>query len=200
MSAWTSRYVTFARSVLAGKPQLPGQDTLTDPPRCQPRGHDGVRSAFSQPDQAHLREWRGILLASGPAESRVILLCIGNVQHEPVNGHQPAGTQPGTFGTMLRAGNRDPLEQQLQWHGPKPLTRLRDRASGRNMPVLLPCSGKQQARHEKAHHLFICIAEEQAQGQHVIDHDPRRQQPGPLFCPPGFGKHIIDQVTIDKAR
>ena len=91
-------------------------------------------------------------------------------------------------------------EQQLQWRGPKPLTRLRDGAGGRNLPVLLPCSGKQQARHEKAHHLLICIAEEQAQGQHVIDYDPRRQQPGPLLYPPGFGQHIIDQVTIDKAR
>ena len=69
-----------------------------------------------------------------------------------------------------------------------------------DLPVFLPCSGKQQARDEKAHHLLIYIAEEQAQGQHVIDHDPRRQQPGPLLYPPGFGKHIIDQVTIDKAR
>ena len=69
-----------------------------------------------------------------------------------------------------------------------------------NLPVLLPCSGKQQARHEKAHHLLVCIAEEQAQGQHVIDHDPRRQQPRPLLYPPRFGQHIINQVTIDKAR
>ena len=57
-----------------------------------------------------------------------------------------------------------------------------------------------EPRHEKAHHLLICIAEEQAQGQHVIDYDPRRQQPGPLLYPPGFGQHIINQVTIDKAR
>ena len=33
---------------------------------------------------------------------------------------------------------------------------------------------------------------------HVIDHDPRRHQPGPLFCPPCTGKHVIHQVTIDK--
>ena len=103
-------------------------------------------------------------------------------------------------GASLRAWFRDPLEQQLQWRGPEPLARLRDRARGRDLPVIPPYSGKQQARDKEAHHLFICIAEEQAQGQHVIDHDPRRQQPGPLLCPPGFGEHVIDQVTVDKAR
>ncbi len=81
---------------------------------------------------------------------------------------------------------------------PQSLTRLRDRAGGRYLPVLLPCPGEMQARHEEARHLLICIAEEQAQAEHVIDHDPRRQQPGPLLYPPGFGQHIIDQVTIDK--
>ena len=75
---------------------------------------------------------------------------------------------------------------------PQSLTRLRDRPRGRDLPVLLPCPGKEQARHEEAHYLLICLAEEQAQAQHVIDHDPRRQQPGPSLCPPCLGKHIID--------
>src|ERR1022692_2215998 len=90
--------------------ELAGQSTLADPPRCQPRGYDGMRSAFPQAYQAHLREWSGILLTSRPAEGRSILRCIGNVQHEPVNGHQPAGAKPGAPGAALRAGNRDPLE------------------------------------------------------------------------------------------
>jgi hypothetical protein len=55
-----------------------------------------------------------------------------------------------------------------------------------------------QARHEEAHHLLVCIAEEQAQAEHVIDHDPRGQQPRPLLCPPCLGKHVIDQITINK--
>ena len=55
-----------------------------------------------------------------------------------------------------------------------------------------------QARHEEAHHLLICIAEEQAQAEHVIDHDPRRQQPRPLLYPPCLGKHVIQHVTVDK--
>jgi hypothetical protein len=55
-----------------------------------------------------------------------------------------------------------------------------------------------QARHEQAHHLLVCITEEQAQAEHVIDHHTRRQQPGPLFRPAGRGKHVIDQVTVDK--
>ena len=55
-----------------------------------------------------------------------------------------------------------------------------------------------QARHAEAHRLLICIAEEQAQAEHVIDHDPRRQQPRPLLYPPCLGKHVINQVTVDK--
>jgi hypothetical protein len=90
--------------------ELIGQSTLADALRCQPRGYDGMRSAFPQADQPHLREWSGILLASGPAEGRSILRCFGNVQDEPVNGHQPAGTKPDAPGAALRAGNRDSLE------------------------------------------------------------------------------------------
>jgi hypothetical protein len=52
-----------------------------------------------------------------------------------------------------------------------------------------------QARHEEAHHLLVCIAEEQAKAEHVIDHDPRWQQPGPLLCPPCLGKHVIEPFS-----
>ena len=91
---------------------------------------------------AHLREWRGVFLAPGPAEGRVILFCVGNVEHEPVNGHQPAGAKPGALGAPLRAGNCDPFEQQLQWRCSQSLTRLRDGPRSGDLPVLLPCPGK----------------------------------------------------------
>ena len=83
--------------------------------------------------------------------------------------------------------------------GPQSLACLRDRARGRDVPFFLPCSGELQARHEEAHHLLVRVAEEQAQGEHVIDHDPRGQQTGPLFRPPRLREHFIDQVTVDKA-
>jgi hypothetical protein len=97
-----------------------------------------MSAAFTQPDQPHLRERSRVARAPGPAECRSVLIGIGNVQYESVDGHEAPRAQPRARRAALRAGDRNPLEQDAQWLGSQPLTRLRDRPRGRDRPVIPP--------------------------------------------------------------
>ncbi len=175
-----------------------GEDALVHAPGSQPGSDHSVCPAFPKSNDFHLRERGGVLLPSGASELRVIRWSIGNVQHEPVDGHQPPSAQPGSLCAPLSARQRHPLEQHPQRLRSQTPTCLRNCACRGDRPVLPPCPKKPQAVDEQTEYFLVRLTEEQAQTHDVVDDNACWQQSGPLLgpsCPgelnrPGFGRDL----------
>src|SRR5680860_960118 len=111
---------------------------------------------------------------------------------------------PGAFyrDWRVRRGQRHAaaLEQRLQRRGPQPRAGLEDRRLARHRPLATPARLPRQPLHQVAHHLLVARLGEQRHRQHVIDDQPRRQQPRPLLLPARCGDHRIHQLRRKRAR
>jgi len=154
--------------------------------------------ALAQRDQPHLRERAGRLGAAGTAELRVVVVGGGHVQHQPVDGHHPQPAAPRCPGPGPGHRHRDPLEQQLYRGLTEPSAGLGERTRRRHLPVVPPIPQKLQPVHQLPQNLFVRLAEEQIQRQHVIHHHVRRQQPLPLLPFPAFADDIVHDVAMDQ--
>ena len=155
------------------------------------RGDYGVRAALAQAHHPDLGE-RGVFPAARAAELGLVGGRVRHFQHEPADRHQPPPGHPGSWCPRPRHRHRDPLEQQPQRLSAQPLPRLADRPRGRHRPLGAPRVHELQPANQAAHHLLIPLTKEKAQRQHVINHNPGRQQPPALFPAARLSNHLID--------
>ena len=162
-------------------------------------GQDRAAAALEQRHDACLWIRAVGQVVAGAAERGDVLGGVGHVDDQSVQGHHP---QPGipAAATAARGQHRlgDPVEQGTQRFLTEPLPRLTQRARGRHLPGRVPAAQPLQAADQFAHHLFIGVAEEQAQRHHVVDDHPRRQQSSALLGAASLGQHLIDKIAMDQ--
>jgi len=161
-----------------------------------------VRAALAQPDQPQLRERRALLAARRARPPELLLAGgrVGEVQARPVDAHKPQIAVERALAPRLRQRHRDLLKQRPQRLRPQPRARLRQRPLGRHAPRPLPARLPRQPLHEHPHHLLVRGRAVQRQAEHVVDDDPRRQQPLPPLAAPRLGHHPIHQLGREHAR
>ena len=79
--------------------------------RAELGGDHGVRAALTQPHDADLRERTTLRLPGGwAAKSSLVFWCVGHVEGDAVDGHQPPSSLPGADRRRRGQRNRGAFE------------------------------------------------------------------------------------------
>lgn len=202
-----------------GAPQLEGEEPAVGQHQHlvgERPGQRGSEFAFAVPDRADLRVENGVGAAlaqrddlrlgegaAGSADSLgvggEVRVGVGQVDHDPVDGHQPPRAQPRPRRAGSGQGRGQAREESAHGGLAQPLAGLAQRADGGDLPLPGPRPGEPQPVHQVTDHLFVSVAE-QRQRHHEIHHEMGRQRSRAFFSTVGLGQHLIDDVTRDRSR
>ena len=159
-----------------------------------------MRGAFDQAEHPRLRiRALEIRRRARPAIRALVGGRVGQVQGCTVHGHQPP--------RLVEAGparNRQRLSglgEQLGHHrGPQPGSGLKDCRLRRHLPVPETTRDPFHPGQQRPHHFLVRTSGKQGQRHHVVNHQARGQEPGPLLSGPGPLNHRIHHIGRENPR
>jgi hypothetical protein len=130
----------------------------------------------------------------------VVGLSVGHIECGAIDRDQPPPAIERSRRLECRQRHTPTREQCLERLDAQTRPCLEDRRFRGHRPALGPARLPRQALDEVAHHLLIRRLRKQRQPQHVVGHQPGRQQTRPLLNPTRLRQDLINQPRRERPR